>query len=443
MKHLRPSHREAVALFRHGVIGDLLARELARGDLEKELRRRAKQRYRPPGFERTRTYHWKTLQRWYYAAKDDPTGGLLPKSRARGRALELDSEQRSLLLDMRMEHPSAAAELILSEAVRNGVVEQGQVSLSTLRRLFEEAGLRRVSVNRLVRADIQRRRWQAASPGSLWHGDVCHLLLVDGTGRQVRVMVHGFLDDASRYVPALVARAQEREVDMLEVLCGALLRHPAPKTLYLDNGACYRGEVLALVCQRLGIRLVHATPYSPEARGAQERFWRTMRQRCTDHYSGTPTLHEVNQALWAWVDVDYHRRPHAGLLGETPRGCYFDALKKHRAPFKPLELARALEVEKTRRVRKDATFSLDGGLYEVSGRHLGGKTITLVVDGLTGRLLRASWRGRPVSVGPCDPVANRSRKRPSVTEAETPPANSVPFDPIANLLQKAREECHE
>ncbi|MBT3218074.1 MAG: hypothetical protein HN348_03205 [Proteobacteria bacterium] len=49
-----------------------------------------------------------------------------------------------------------------------------------------------------------------------------------------------------------------------------MLRFPAPDVFFLDNGSCYRGELLALVCQRLGIRLVHAQPRDPEARGKRE-----------------------------------------------------------------------------------------------------------------------------------------------------------------------------
>ena len=286
----------------------------------KELVLRAQKRYRPPGAKRTRRFHFKTLQRWYYTAKADLAGGLLPKSRARGFARKLDDEQRDLLLQMRKENRSAAAELVLSEAVRNGIVAEGQLSEPTLRRLYRSAGLPRVSQRRASRkGDVQRRRWQAKHPGDLWHGDVCHLAQLDEQGCARRVLVHGFLDDASRYCPALMPRYQERERDMLEVFCGALLRHPAPKTLYLDNGACYSGEVLPLVCKRFGIRLVHAQPYCPEARGKMERLWCTMRRPCTDHLPPTADAHQVGQALWAWMDTDYHRRPHAALMGQTPR----------------------------------------------------------------------------------------------------------------------------
>ena len=438
MKNLRPSQRERIALFRLGIIGDLLARDLAPGELKAELLEHSQRRYRPPGSARARTYGYSTLQRWYYAAKADPLAGLTPASRAKGFALVLSDEQRAVLLQMRREHPSAATELLLAEAVRNGVLAQGALSESTLRRLYAAAGLSRVSQKRAQRNAQPRRRWQAAQPGELWHGDVCHLVLADERGARRVVLVHGLLDDASRFCTALVPRAHERERDMLEVFCGALLRHPPPRVLYLDNGSCYRGDNLALLCTRLGIRLVHAKPYDPEARGKMERFWRSMRQRCTDHLSPQADLQHIEQALWSWLDTDYHRRPHGGLLGETPRRRYLDGLPPQRAPLTPRQLARALEVALERKVRKDCTFELDGALYEVEGRHLAGQRITLTVDALTGHILSAQWQDRPVRCGPCDPVANRGRKRPHVEQRDDSEP-TTPFDPIAALLAQARE----
>ena len=438
MKTPKPSHREAIALFRLGVVGDLLARDLARGELRTELIRRARLRYRPPGADCTRRYHYKTLQRWYYEAKRDLVGGLLPASRAQGHARALGDEQRRLLLQIRRLHRSAPAELILSEAVRHGAVAQGQLSVSTLRRLYASADLSRRAKRRAERGDVQRRRFEAKHPGDLWHGDVCHLVLSNAAGQPRRVLVHGLLDDASRYVVALAARQQERELDMLEVLCGALLRHPAPKMLYLDNGSCYRGKILALVCKRLGIHLVHAQPYSPESRGKMERLWRTMRQRCTDYLAGRASLHDVNQAIWSWLDADYSRRPHAGLMGNTPRRRYLDGMPPQRVPITPRALARALEVQVHRQVRGDGTFDIDGVVYEVGGRHLAGKRVVIVIDALTDRPLHASWQDRPVRFGVCDPVANSHRKRPAPAPAAT--EADVPFDPVSALLAKARQE---
>lgn len=434
MQSPTPTHRDAVALFRLGLVGDLLARELDGGELHAELVRRAELRYRPPGSATTRRYHWKTLQRWYYMAKESAQR-LTPMSRVRGTALALDTAQRDLLLQMRREHPSASAELLLQEAVRHRILGAGQVSLTTLRRLFRAHQLPRTSTNRPARAR-DRRRWQAGRVGGIWHGDVCHIWLRDENGQPKKVYVHALMDDRSRYVVALEARLAEREVDMLSVLCGALLKFPAPDVLYLDNGACYRGEVLALGCTRLDIRLVHAEPHAPEARGTQERLWRTLRQQVTDHV-GAHTANELNVALLAWLDDRYHRHPHGGLLGRTPWSVFSEGIATLPAPRSARDLARALEVTVTRLVAKDATFQLDGATWEVAGRHLAQKRIEVIVDPFTGAPLRASHDGRPVVVGRCDPEQNARRGRAPVTE---PPQPTVPFDPIAALLAAARTE---
>ncbi len=435
LKIPEPSKAEAMALFRLGIVGDLLARDLSPGELRDELVARAAERYRPAGRSTSRQFHWKTLQSWYYAAKRGGHHALVATSRKQGFGLALTPDQRDLLLRIRAEHPSAPANLILDTAVRQGAIEGGQVSVSTLRRLFAEAGLLRTSLNRDQRRD--RRRWEAARVGALWHGDVCHVWVRNLAGVPRKVYVHGLLDDHSRYVVALEAREHEREVDVLSVLCGAMLRFPAPDVFYLDNGACYRGVVLALACARLDVKLVHARPYDPQARGKMERFWRTLRQRCTDHLPAGATLHDVNAALLAFLDADYHVRPHASLMGETPAKRLDSGLRTLPRPRTAKDLAAALEITLKRRVAGDATFSIDGRTFEVRGRHLANKSIDVVVDPFTGAVLRASYQEKVVLVGPCDPALNRNRRRSSPADEPVP---TVPFDPIAALLEQARKE---
>ncbi len=434
-----PSKAEAKALFRLGIVGDLLARDLSPGELRAELEARAAQRYREPGAPASRQYHWKTLQAWLYAAKHGGHAALTPKSRKQGFALALTPEQRDLLLQIRMEHPSAPAGMILDTAVQQGTLEAGQLSVSTLRRLFAEAGLPRASFDRSTRRD--RRRWDAARVGALWHADVCHVWVRDLSGVPRKVYVHGVLDDHSRYVVALEAREHEQEVDALSVLCGAMLRYPAPDALYLDRGACYRGEVLALACARLDVKLVHAQPYDPQARGKMERFWRTLRQRCTDHLPAGATLHDVNAALLAFLDGHYHVRPHASLMGQAPAKRFHEGLRALQRPRTAKELAAALEISMKRRVAGDATFTVEGRVFEVRGRHLAHKMIEVVVDPFTGAVLRASYQDNPVVVGACDPMLNRRRGRAKPAEEAAP---TVRFNPIAALLDQARKErTHE
>jgi len=434
MPELKPSRREEVAEFRLGIVGDLLALELDHGELLTELKRRASRRYRPPHSKKTRTYHWKTLQRWLYEARKG-AGQLKPASRKKGAALALEPLQRKTLLDIRRAYPSASAELILNEAVRQGLLEKGQISVSTLRRLYREADLPRMSKNRVNRR-LSRRKWQASCSGQIWHADVCHIKVQQKDGTHRHYCVHAILDDRSRYILTLEVRETETERDLLEVFCTALLQHPAPAIFFVDNGPCYRGHLLATVCQRLGIRLVHARPYDPEARGKMERLWRTMRQQCADHLGPMEGATAVATALLAWVDA-YHRRPHAGLMGDRPVRVYRSELASRPAPWTAKDLAQSLGITKKRRVRKDATLVVDGVVYEVAG-WLSGKTVEICVCGLSGNVLGARYQDRAVLIAPCDPVANRHRSRPSEDEPSLP--NDLPFHPIVGWLQAARNQ---
>lgn len=432
MPEPQPTHAEAVSAFRLAVVGDLLVRDLDLGELTHELKLRAQRRYRPPGSDTTRVFHWKTLQRWLLQARRG-VRTLQPQSRKRGFALALDDTQRQTLLEVRRAHPTAAAELILSEAVRNGLLAQGQISVNTLRRLFRAHGLSRDSLNRASRRS-NRRRWSARAAGDLWHADVCHVRATTPTGKARTWRVHAIVDDRSRYIVGLVVCETETEVDLLRVLCTALMQHAAPGVFYVDNGSCYRGDVLAAMAQRLEIRLVHAKPYDPESRGLMERLWRTMRQQCTDHLEPVETAGQLASMLWAWVD-GYHRRPHGGLMGKRPRDVYL--AETHGKPTKTAaSIATALEQTKRRRVRKDATLTLDGVLYETEG-WLSGKTLSVRLCGLTGKLLGAEHDGKPVPLGPCDPVANARRARPPEKPNTMNPA--MPFHPVEGWLAAARE----
>jgi putative transposase len=430
-------HAEAVAVFRSQLIGALAQRALDHGELHAELVRLSEQAFRPPGSQLTRRYSVTTLERWLYRFRHDGIEGLKPKPRSdRGRARELDAAVRQLLLDIRREHRSASVSLILRTLVADGRLAPGAVSASTIRRLFREAGLDRVGL-RDASGSKTRLRWQAERPNALWHGDVCYgpPLVIGREKKPVRI--HALLDDASRYVLAIEALHQEREVDMLGLFVRALRRHGAPDVLYLDNGATYRGDILALACARLGLSLVHARPYDPEARGKMERFWRTLREGALDFVGSLSSLHEVNVRLFAFVDEHYHRAAHAGLMGRTPAAVWQEAVAQR--PPEPLDerrLREALTVRERRRVRRDTTVDVEGHTYELDQGFLAGRIITAAWCLLDQPL--APWvehDGEVYALHAVDVVANATRERPPRHPGE-PTAAHVDFDPTRALLDR-------
>ena len=428
-------HAEAIAIFRSEIVGALTRKDLDHGELRAALRALTGERFRPPGSETTRHFSLPTLERWFYAYRKGGLTALRPEPRSdRGHAQELTVEQRELLLDIRKEHRSASVPVILRTLVADGRLAAGAVSQATIRRLYVEHGLDRVPM-REGGGQKTRLRWEAASPGALWHADVCHgpALTIDGVSRPLRI--HALLDDASRFIVAVEARHSERETDMLEILVKALRRHGPPDVLYLDNGATYIGHVLRTACARLGISLLHARPYDAPARGKMERFWRTLREGCLDHVGSLSSLHGVEVRLLAFLDQHYHVAPHGSLMGRAP-GAVFATGKRQPDDLDEAKLKDALTVRERRRVRADTTVSIDGQDWELDQGYLAGRVVTVGRSLLEG----APWiedGGRQFPLHPVDPQANAHRKRPPRRPGAPEAKATTPFDPAGALLDRA------
>jgi len=426
---------ERVAMFRVQVIGPLLARDFQdHGELADEIRGIAAKHHRPPGASLGRQYSAPTIERWYYGYKHGGLDSLRPRRRSDvGHARELTDEQRTLLLDIRREHPRATAALIVRTLELDGRLTKGAVSASTVRRLYKEHGLDRL---RLDTAEGKiRLRWQADRADAIWHSDVCHGPAMKIGDRSFPLRIHALLDDHSRYVVAIQAATTEREVEMLALMVkGMRDTGRRPGALYLDNGSTYRGEVLGTLCARLGVGLLHAEAEDPQARGKMERFWRTLRQGCLDHIGTPGSLHDVQTRLLAFLGKHYHVSPHASLMGRTPAEVYETAPRDAKA-VTDTELALALVVRGRRRVRTDGTLDVGGVTFETRAGFLAGKLVTVARSLLdVSTLPWIEHEEERYLLGPVDPEENARRKKEGPMANRPRQGLDVPFDPPGALL---------
>jgi hypothetical protein len=199
---------------------------------------------------------------------------------------------------------------------------------------------------------------------------------------------------------------------MLGMTVDALRRHGKPDALYLDNGATYRGELLKTACARLGITLLHAKPYDPQARGKMERFWRTLREGCLDHLGAVASLGDINATLRAFLDRRYHDAPHAGLMGRTPAKVYA-ARPAGEGVVDDKALRAALTERSRRRVSGDNVVSVDGTAWQLDQGYLAGQNVTVARCFVAPE--EPPWvehEGKRLVLHPVDPEANARRKRP-------------------------------
>lgn len=433
------NHGEEVAVFRHGLIGELVSRALDHGERAEVLRRISAQRFRPPGSDTTRSYSVPTLERWLYAYRSGGIEALVPHARSdRGRGRDFDPALRKLLCDIRREHPDVGVPLILRTLRADGRVD-AKVTACTVRRMFAEQGLLRTAAID-GKGPRTRLRWQAERPGALWHGDVCHGPTLTFAGRRTPVRVHGMLDDASRSIVALRVASDEREETMLSFFAQALMEHGKPDALYLDNGSTYRGEVLQLACSRLGITLLHAKPYDAPARGKMERFWRRLRENALSHIGEVASLADIEAKLRAWVTRYYQLEPHAGILGRAPAAVFAEGEKVR---ISEDELRQALTIRTRRRVRRDTTVSVAGVQYEIPFGYLAGQIVTIATGFFDDKLPVLELDEKRIPLRLVDAVGNSKKLRPARREGSVPAESPVDFDPGITLFRNDEEDSDD
>jgi transposase InsO family protein len=365
-----------IALFRYGVIADLVHLPRGHRGIGARLKAKAALTYAIPGTDRDRIAA-NTIRGWLTCYRAGGFEALYPKRRAdRGRARRLPEPVVQRLVELKHERPGRSVRQVI-EAAREEGIEQ-HLAPATVHRLLERAGALEPADGSAAGRD--RRRFAYREAGELWMADVMHGPKVR-LGRQRRkTYLIGLLDDATRVVPYAAFTFSEAAKAFGPVLKQGLVRRGLPLRLYVDNGSTFRSRQLALVCAKLGIALIHGRPYQPAGRGKIERFFRTLRGWLGNLPPETAAgLEPLNRALWAWVEGDYHQRPHRGLKGRSPLEQWALSAARVRYPEPGLDLEDLFLFEARRRVMKDRTVSLHGRVYEVDAL-LVGLTVTLRYD---------------------------------------------------------------
>jgi putative transposase len=431
----------SMALLRLSVLGSLASRDhLNRGDLKKIIKELAQQTYQIPNSKRVHLSE-KTIERWYYLWKKAGIDGLNSKSRSDKNSCQLSLDIQEAIMACKKDNPARSIQMIIDFLEITGRVKKGELARSTVHRLLKK---HRINQRILVTPErIERRAFESQFAGDLWYGDVMHGPSIQtATGRR-KVYLVTVMDDASRLICHSAFCLDETAVSIEFILKEALLKRGLPKKLLIDNGPAYRSESLQNVCARLKIRLIYSKPYEPESKGKLERWHLTVRQQLLTEldFQAIHSLDELNARLWVWIEQKYHRTLHSSLNKKTPLERFQQDLLK----IQPLgEIAQHLDdyfyhrIQRT--IKKDATLSFDGKLFEVPFE-LVGETIYLVVDAPTKTAkyvesLEHQWLG---PVHPLDKQANneRVRQRPKKSSHEThAPKTSL----VEELYQKTNKQ---
>ena len=372
--------RREIALFRYGLIADLVQLEPHHRGLYALLTQKAQLDYTIPGSLRRKVAP-ETLRGWLRDYRQGGFDALVPRVRAdQGSSRSIPPHVVDLLCQLKDDSPHLSIPLLLKQARAEHadlVTDEIKLPESTVHRLLARRGLMKKRDTEPTSKD--RRRFEYDSAGDLWMSDVMYGPKIREGGRLRQSYLIAFIDDATRIVPYAAFTLSEGAVHFLQVFEQAIRRRGIPKRLYVDNGSAFRSRQLALVCAKLGIALIHARPYSPQGKGKMERWFRTARMQLLPQFglAQLVSLETMNRALGAWVEGDYHHAPHRGLGDETPADKW--ARTSEGVRMAAADLGDHFLAEQKRQVHKDRTVTLDGVAFEVDAA-LVGERVTLRFD---------------------------------------------------------------
>lgn len=419
MSETHDDPRQQIALFRYGLIADLIPLPRHHKGLYKLLEAKAALEYSIPGSLRRRVA-LETLRGWLADYRRAGFQALVPRLRADvGSTRSIPSNVVDLLCELKDQSPELSIpSLIKKVRAEHAEFVSPELALpeSTVHRLLARRGLTRPPKDTPTSND--RRRFEYDAANELWMSDVMYGPKIKDQNRSRQSYLIAFIDDATRLIPHAVFALSEGTIAYLPALEQAVRRRGLPKRLYVDNGAAFRSRHLALVCAKLGIALIHAKPYTPQGKGKMERWFRTVRMQLLAALSAedTASITALNRRLAAWVEGEYHHAPHRGLAGESPSDRWARLSEHIRLP-EP-SIAEAFLAEQARKVQRDRTVTLDGAAFEVDAA-LVGETVQLRYDPATAptkRTVEIWHKGKRVErARRVDVLANCSVKRNAST----------------------------
>jgi putative transposase len=161
---------------------------------------------------------------------------------------------------------------------------------------------------------VQRRhRAEPTAQGQIWSMD----FVADAFSNGGKFRILTVVDVFTREALAVDAGVRLRGENVVEVLNRLVMRHGAPKYVFVDNGSEFTGRLMDMWAYHHGVRLDFSRPGKPTDNSYVETFNGSLRDECLNvHWFASLT--EAKQILEAWRRDYNESRPHTALNEMTP-----------------------------------------------------------------------------------------------------------------------------
>ncbi|QQE73190.1 transposase [Brevibacillus composti] len=383
----------------------------------------------------------RTLRRYLAKYRQDGFGGLKPKGKGRQPSdATIPPEVLEQAILLRREVPSRSVAQLIQILEWEGRIQPGEIKRSTLQEKLAQRGYSTRHMRMYAESGVAARRFQQRYRNRLWHSDIKYgpYLPIGPDGAMKQVFLVTFIDDATRFVLHSEFYPVMDKTIVEDCFRRAIQKFGVPESVYFGNGKQYRTKWMTRACSKLGIRLLFAKPYSPEATGKVERFNRVVDAFLSEAALEKPkTLERLNELFAVWLSECYQNKPHSALENKRSPESAFRSDKKALRFVDPDTLANAFLHCETRKVDKSGCISFMDRKYEV-GLSFIGRTVDVVFDpaDITELTIEyeghTPWRVRELIIG------ERAGKRPPLPDH----LNRLPAD-ASRLLAAAEERSRD
>lgn len=315
-------------------------------------------------------YSKSCIRSWYTTYKKYGIEGLEGKTRRDFRnSRKLTSETIQKIEELRSQYPKITGVAIYEKFVEEGYIQKVNVSLSTIHRYLKKNHLKAQEV-----CTVERRMFEMEHVNDCWQADTSYGPYILINNKKYRTYIIMFIDDKSRMIMGFDVFLEETAINMQKVFQNAIKTYGKPKRLFVDNGGPYDNKQLSYICASLGIELIHAKPYTPEAKAKQERLFRTIKDgwmNCTN-WNHFTSLEDVRNSLSTFLYKGYINKKHS-VTKETPNERWHKEFSNITFLEEDL-IEQSFLHRESHKVRKDRTIKFKNEFYEVPFEYVG-KTI--------------------------------------------------------------------
>jgi len=322
---------------------------------------------RPDGSEFL--YKAKSIQAWEKEYRDGGMDALIkPPRKDKGSSRALSNDAISRVYQLKDKYPKLNAAQVRLMLIEEGIIP-AKVSVRCVQRFIKNWNLKSGTPANGIK---DRKAFEEEYFGGMWQADSCHYPCIPSeNGEKKKTYLLAIIDDFSRMVVAAGIFFNDSAVNFQTLLKGAVAAYGIPNKIYCDSGGPYINHQTEFICDSIGAVLLHAPIRDGAAKGKIERMFRNIKEAWLYRIdiSAIESIEDFNTELAEYIRT-YNLTKHSAT-GETPMNRYLSTRDRIKSPQSYEWLQECFLHRQRRKVRNDATVSIDKTYFDAPMQFIG------------------------------------------------------------------------